>query len=93
MVDTPNTLIRHFCQMLSSQNSFKTLNKVERWIPLDRTFAAVHLLMVTYLIALWAMVGLLSFKVKMPKKKKRQMSSEEDTAVSPNRVLFCHLFQ
>lgn len=70
MVDTPNTLIRHFCQMLSSQNSFKTLNKVERWIPLDRTFAAVHLLMVTYLIALWAMVGLLSFKVKMPKKKK-----------------------
>lgn len=50
--------------------TFKTLNKVERWIPLDRTFAAVHLLMVTWLTALWAVMGLLSFKVKMPKKKK-----------------------
>ena len=69
-VDTPNTPIRHFCQMLSSQNFLETLNKVERWILLDRAFAAVHLLMVTWLIALWAVMRLLSFKVKMPKKKK-----------------------
>ena len=74
--------------------TFKTLNKVERWIPLDRTFAAVRLLMVTWLTALWAVMGLLSFKVKMPKKKKKwQMSSEEDAALSSNRVVFCHLLQ
>ena len=71
MVDTLNTPIRHFCQMLSSQNFLETLNKVERWILLDRAFAAVHLLMVTWLIALWAVMRLLSFKVKMPKKKKK----------------------
>ena len=70
-VDTLNTPIRHFCQMLSSQNFLETLNKVERWILLDRAFAAVHLLMVTWLIALWALMRLLSFKVKMPKKKKK----------------------
>ena len=75
--------------MLSSQNFLETLNKVERWILLERAFAAVHLLMVTWLTALWAVMRLFSFKVKMQKNKRvqRWMQPSVQTAV------FCHLLQ